>query len=168
MGEEDTLIHIPGSKLCEYLLRQIAKKSKHWASMSLPGRSRSGNGRKHLRKRLGQEMKQDTPRKRREQRSAWIMTWIIRINHELRAFQTRIISIVYEANPFAATYEQNCDYVVCLSCISRRRDARCISICFVVPLPLITFPISSLNPYSHTCSSGSSRGRKSGAIRGGK
>jgi hypothetical protein len=45
----------------------------------------------------------------------------------------------------SAIHEQERSYTTCLSCISRRRDALCNSICLIVPLPIIRFPVSSLD-----------------------
>ncbi|KAF2021774.1 hypothetical protein BU24DRAFT_457712 [Aaosphaeria arxii CBS 175.79] len=71
------------------------------------------------------------------------LDWIIRTEHQLRASQTRLLSM---EKLLYSNARANCNYAFCPDCISRRRDALCISSCSVVPLPSIAFPVSSLNP----------------------
>jgi hypothetical protein len=110
---------------------------------------------------------------------------LIMRNRRLRASQTRLnISVKQTPSRFSyrvvtrhlaaqteslsQLHQQDRGYVVCFPCVSRRRDALCVSISLIVPLPLIIFPVSSLKLQSHMCSSGSSRERKSGAARDGR
>jgi hypothetical protein len=138
------------------LQRMPSSGQMHLSNMPLPLRLRSERGQQHLPKRSLQAMKQCSLSRRREQRSAQIVTLITRKNHQLRASHTRptnnsIKQIPSRFSCRVVTRQRlspnalvSAGYSVCLSCNSRRRDALCISISFIVPLPLIIFPVSSL------------------------
>ena len=106
-------------------------------------------------------MKQCSLSKRREQRSAQIMILITKRNRQPKASQTRsnypvkqmpsrfscrVITrhLAAQTEGLSQLHQQDRGHAVCLPCVSRRRDALCISISLIVPLPLIICLVSSL------------------------
>ena len=161
MGEEDTFIRIPGSRLCEYLSAADNKEEqalgKHVLAKEVKKRKRSETPPEEIR--ADDEVRYAEQDK--EQRSAQITILITRRNRQPRASQTRLNfpvkqtpsrfscrvvtrHLAAQTEGLSQPRQQDRGYVVCLPCVSRRRDALCIFISLIVPLPLIIRPVSSL------------------------